>query len=284
MVSEEAREKGLAESYYVNAYKRFSTISSDSAESISIEGEASTPVAEFVEPLEIDLDGIGGSASFHDVSGEERRAEKYMTIERRIHTVGETDEPRDILLKALDKGDALYVASQLDDLNALDASDLKVGQTYTFGEAQFQVENNDVAPNRDTGHVVTVDINLSQTPYFTRRLISNPIEAQEVADLTAEQEPSLVVTPFEAQAVLISTELEDRGIDIPVVTPDALEGDIVEDVIVSLAVANDEEIVRPPVNDIGTLYTMLTAGESVTIVGDEQTLNRNSLTKRLTDL
>ncbi|WP_206750424.1 hypothetical protein, partial [Halorubrum sp. SS7] len=71
---------------------------------------------------------------------------EYMTIERRIHGVGETDGPRDILLKALDRGDALYVASQLDDLNALDATDLRVGQTYTFGEAQFRVENNDVAP------------------------------------------------------------------------------------------------------------------------------------------
>ncbi len=284
MVSEEAREKGLTESYYVNAYKRFSTISSESAESISIEGEASTPVAEFFEPLDIELDGIGGSASFHHVSGEEQRAEEYMTIERRIHAVGETDEPRDILLKAVDRGDALYVASQLDDLNALDATDLRVGQTYTFGEARFQVENNDVAPDRDMGHVVTVDINLSQTPYFTRRLISNPSEAQEVAELTAEQEPSLVVTPFEAQAVSISTELEDRGIDVPVVTPDALEGDIVEDVIVSLTVANDEEIVRPPVNNIETLYTLLTAGESVTVVGDEKTLKRNTLTERLTDL
>ncbi|WP_206750750.1 hypothetical protein, partial [Halorubrum sp. SP3] len=67
-------------------------------------------------------------------------------------------------------------------------------------------------------------------------------------------------------------------------TPDALEGDIVEDVIVSLTVANDEEIVRPPVNNIGTLYTLLTAGESVTVVGDKKTLKRNTLTKHLTDL
>lgn len=284
VVSEEAREKGLAESYYVNAYKRFSTVSSDSAESISIEGEASTPVAEFFEPLDIELDGIGGSASFHHVSGEEKQAEEYMTIEQRIHAAGETDEPRDILLKALDRGDALYVASQLDDLNALDASELKVGETYTFGEARFQVENNDVAPDRDTGHVVTVDINLSQTPYFTRRLISNPLEAKEVAELTADQEPSLVVTPFEAQAVSISMELEDRGVDVPVVTPDALEGNIVEDVIVSLTAANDEEIVRPPVNNIETIYALLTAGQSVTVVGDEGTLKRNTLTERLTEL
>lgn len=284
MVSEEAREKGLAESYFVNAYKRFKTISSDTATSISIEGEASMAMAEFFQPLDIGMNGIGGSASFHHVAGEERRAEEYMTIEHRIHAAGETDEPRDILLEALDRGDALYVASQLEDLNALDASELKVGQTYTFGEARFRVENNDIAPEREMGHVVTVDINLSQTPYFTRRLISNPKEAREVAELANEQCPSLVVTPFEAQAVAIISELEELGVDVPVVTPDALEGELVESAIVSLTVANDENIVRPPVSNIETLYTILTPAESVTIVGDEDTLKRNTLTERLTEL
>ena len=284
MVSEDAREKGLAESYFVNAYKRFSTISSDSATSVSIQGEAATPVADFFHPLDIDLNGVGGSASFQHVAGEEERAEEYMTIERRIHSAGETEHPRDIFLEAVDRGDALYVASQLDDLNAIDASELRVGQTYTFGEARFQVQNNDVAPNRETGHVVTVDINLSETPYFTRRLISNPQEAEAAAELAADQDPSIIVTPFEAQAVAIDTELDERGLDVPVVTLDALDGDIAESAIVSLTVANDENIVRPPVNNIETLYTLLTVAESVTILGDEETLARNMLTERLTDL
>lgn len=284
MVSEEAREKGLAESYYVNAHKRFSTISSDSATSISIKGEASTTIAEFFDPLGIDLDGIGGSASFHNVAGEEHQAGEYMTIERRIHAAGETEEPRDILLEAVDRGDALYVASQLDDLNALNASELRIGQIYTFGDARFRVENNDIAPDRDVGHVITVDISLSQTPYFTRRLISNPKEAREVAELAAEQDPSVVVTPFEAQAIAINSELDDLGSSVPVVTPDALEGEVAESAIVSLTVANDDKIVRPPVSNIETLYTLLTAGESVTIVGDGNTLKRNTLTERLTEL
>ncbi|MDS0259964.1 hypothetical protein NDI56_11215 [Haloarcula sp. S1CR25-12] len=284
MVSEDAREKGLAESYFVNAHKRFSTMSSDSATSISIQGEAASPVADFFEPLDTDLNGVGGSASFHHVPGEEKRAEKYMTIERRIHSAGETDQPRDIFLEAVDRGDALYVASQLDDLNAIDASEFRVGQTYTFGEARFQVENNDVAPNRETGHVVTVDINLAETPYFTRRLVSNPQEAEAAAELAANQDCSIIVTPFEAQAVAIGTELSERGLDIPVVTPDALDGDIAENAIVSLTVANDENIVRPPVNNIETLYTLLSAAEHVTILGDEETLARNTLTEQLIDL
>ncbi len=284
MISDEAREEGLAESYFVNAHKRFSTISSESISSVSITGEAATPISKFFDPLGINLKGIGGSASFHHVDGKERQAAEYMSVERRIHAAGEADEPRDIYLEALDRGDALYVASQLDDLNALDASELKVGQIYTFGEARFRVENNDIAPERETGHMVTVDISLSQTPYFTRRLVSNPEEARKAAEIANERNPSLIVTPFEAQAVEINTQLEEIGLDIPVSTPDVLEGEMVDNAIVSLTVANDENIVRPPVSNVETLYALLTSAESITIVGDEDTLKRNTLTKHLTEL
>jgi hypothetical protein len=89
-----------------------------------------------------------------------------------------------------------------------------------------------------------VNVPLRATPFLNRLLTHNPTEAEVVAQISREQDPDVVVTPFAAHANTIRGALSDKN--IPVRLPHELTGDYYESAVVSFGVSDPERIVSSP--------------------------------------
>lgn len=279
MISQEAREEGLGESYFVRSYRRFSRLESSSAQCVSFPGEIVSHAADIFQETDRNINGIDGTIQFEHVDAFSEATTNETTV---THTIeSQTDDPRYLRLRPKESVDALYINQQLNSLRTLDADTLRVGQTYTIGDVRFEVLTN--APNDSSAHEVEINIGIENTPYLSRRLLKNVDEAERIAELAARESPDRIVTPFVAQAQEIRYQIQQYDLDIPVQLPRELDGTIEDSAIVSLTTANDEHIPASNIANVETAYELLTSGRELLIVGHEPTISRNSIFKRLID-
>ncbi|WP_336365132.1 PD-(D/E)XK nuclease family protein [Halalkalicoccus salilacus] len=279
MVSGEAQDSRLAESYFTRLYRRFANVSNPDSQSLTLPAELTAKMTEGFSSLDIPISTIEGDVNFVDTEGATESVLSNTTLEYQFPCDTNQHEPRFLRLRPTEDVDATQIASAFDHLRSLDAQEFTVQNTYIIQDIQFEVKTNN--PIDADEHHVKVQIPVRSTPFLNRLLTHNPREAAAVVEVCAEENPEAVVTPFIAHANKLRKQLGEAGLDIPVLLPNEFSGEQLESTVVSLGVSDERRMVVPPVSRIETLYTILNSGKSVIVVGDKQTLERNSLLSTL---
>lgn len=275
LVSGEARESRLGEAYFNRLYRRFANIESESSQSVRVPAVMTTQIADAFTDLETPLTSVDGTVEFVRVDGTTDAAVAETTMTHHVDQSESEGEARFIRLSPEATVDAVQISHHLEQLRTLDASELTIHDTYTIQDIQYEVLTNN--PIDGDKHRLEVNVPVEATPYLHRRVTRNEAEAEKVAETCADRDVDVVVTPFVAHANAIRDRLGDADTDVPVRLPEQLTGEQTGTVIVSLAVSGADRIVRSPVSDIETLYTLLNAGRTIVLVGDRDTLERNSV-------
>lgn len=279
MVSGEAQEARLSEPYFNRLYRRFANIESGDSRSMQISGELTGTMATGFSELDLHHVAIDGEFDFVNTQGSVASAIGETTLEFHIPPASEGNDVRFVRLAPVDRVDALQITRAFQGLRNIDASSLTIQKTYTIQDIRFEVKTSNPIDNDD--HHLKINVPVHANPYLHRRLTQNEDEAETVANVCSDREPDLVVTPFAAHASAIRTKLNQKDFNIPVRLPAQLSGNHADSAVVSLAVTGEERIVAPPVSDIETLYTVFNCAQEITLVGDRNTLERNSLIARL---
>ncbi len=275
LVSGKARESPLGEMYFSRVFKHYSSVDSSNHICLEVPAELPGKLQDIFGRLDFDTKQISGTIDFVDSSGETTSAVSTTTIEEIVPRGNESSEARFIRLEPIENVDALQIAHQLEKLRTLNAGDLTIQNKYTIQDIRFRVLTNN--PIDGDAHRLEVNVPVESTPYLHRHLLRNESEVEAVINICKTEPPDIVVTPFVAHANSIRDALRKEGLEIPVRLPSGIDGKIRNKVIVSVAVADEKRIVSPPVSEIETLYTLLTTGQDITLVGDRSTLERNSI-------
>ena len=281
LVSGKARESPLGEMYFSRVFKHYSSVDSRNHICLQVPAELPGELQGIFSRLDFDTEQIPGSIDFVNSSGETNTAISSTTIEEIIPRGNESSEARFIRLEPVENVDALQITHQLEQLRTLDAGDLTIQNKYTIQDIRFRVLTNN--PIDGDAHRLEVNVPVESTPYLHRHLLKNESEVEEVVDICQTELPDMVVTPFVAHANSIRDGLRAEGLEVPVRLPSEIDGKIRDKVILSAAVADEKRAVSPPVSEIETLYTLLTTGQDITLVGDRTTLERNSVFSSLLD-
>lgn len=279
MVSGEARDARLDEAYFNRLYRRFANIESDDSQSVRMDAELTQTMESAFSGLELDSTRIEGGFEFVDTDGTAATAIGETSLEYQVPAPDEDDETRFIRLEPVDQVDAVHISQALQQLRTLEASTLTFGETYTIQDIRFKVRTSN--PIDSDQHRLKVSIPVHSSPYLHQRLTQNNAEAEKVAEVCNDVSPEVVVTPFVAHANAIKKELVKSGENIPVRLPSQLSGSHTDSAVVSLAVTGEERVVTPPVSEIEQLYTCFNCAQDIKLVGDRDTLERNSLINRL---
>lgn len=279
MVSGEAQDSRLAESYFTRLYRRFANVANSDSQSFTVPAELTTEMAEGFSSLDIPISTIEGDVSFVNSEGATESVLSSTTLEYQFPCNTDEHEPRFLRLRPTEDVDATQISSAFDDLRSLDAQEFTVQNTYTIQDIQFEIKTNN--PLNGDEHQLKVQMPIRSTPSLNRLLTHNPREAATVAEVCEEEKPDAVVTPFAAHANTLRKQLGEADVDTAVLLPNELPGGQLNSTVVSLGVSDKRRMVVPPVSKIETLYTVLNSGKSVTLVGDKQTLERNSVLSTL---
>lgn len=275
LVSGKARESSLGEGYFSRVFKYYSSVDNTNHKSLQLPSELPGEMQEIFNRLDFDSEAIPGTIDFVDVSGETTTAVLSTSIKEIVPQADESKEARFIRLEPTENVDALQISHGLEQLRTLDGGDLTIQNEYTIQDIRFRVLTNN--PIDGDAHKLEVNVPVESTPYLHRHLLKNDSEAETVANVCRTKEPEAVVTPFVAHANGLRELFREEGLDIAVKLPSELNGEIKNNVIVSTAIADKKRAVSPPVSEIETLYAVLNAAENITIVGDQKTLERNSV-------
>ncbi|MCO8242976.1 PD-(D/E)XK nuclease family protein [Haladaptatus sp. AB643] len=272
IISEEAQEEGLSESYFVQSFNRFANLESESAQCLTIPSKLPDPAFRvFGERFE-GCSSIGGSVQFKHVSGEDEAPLTETTITKELPC--SEDEPRYLRLKPQEPVSAMYISRKLGNLRVFDAEKLRMGRTYTIAEIRFEVLTS--APADGDVHELDVNVPLRNSPYLNRRLLANKKEAEEAVKVAKQKNVDAILTPFVSQAQDIQCRL-DASDGINVYLPSELDDEILDSAVLSTTTANEERVVADPLTNPEIMYELLTAARNLTVVGDKTTLERNSL-------
>lgn len=274
MMSGEARKSRLNESYFNRVYRRFANVENPDSQSLVVPAELTEPMEDTFRNLDVPISSIPGEVDFIQAQGTTTSAITQTTLEYRFACDTE-DKARFLRLKPVENVDAPQIARAFDNLRAIDADEFTIRETYTIQDIRFKVKTNNPVDGEE--HQVKIHIPVQATPFLNRLLTHNPEEADAVADVCAQRDVDAVVTPFVAHANTLRKKLPEHGIDVSVHLPKELAGEQLESTIVSFGISDERRMVVPPVNDIETLYAVLNSGREVTVVGDRQTLERNSI-------
>lgn len=274
MMSGEARKSRLNESYFNRVYRRFANVENRDSKSLVVPAELTEPMEDTFRNLDVPISSIPGEVDFIQAQGTTTSAITQTTLEYRFPCDTE-DNARFLRLKPVENVDAPQIARAFDNLRAIDADEFTIRETYTIQDIRFKVKTNNPVDGEE--HQVKIHIPVQATPFLNRLLTHNPEEADAVADVCAQRDVDAVVTPFVAHANTLRKKLPEHGIDVSVHLPKDLAGEQLESTIVSFGISDERRMVVPPVNDIETLYVVLNSGREVTVVGDRQTLERNSI-------
>jgi hypothetical protein len=280
MISGEARDSQLGESYFDRLYHRFASVDSPGSQSLVVPAELTAPMHDAFSDLDIPISSVEGSVDFINVDGTTTKSFTQTTLEYQFPCDASDKESRFVRLRPVENVDAPHIAKAFDELRTIDANELTIHNKYTIQDIRFKVETNN--PVEGTEHQIKIQLPVYTTPFLNRLLTHNPTEASKVAEICDEREPDAVVTPFVAHANKIQQQLAEQGIDqVPVCLPEELTGEQFGTTIVSLGVADEDRMVTPPINRVEILYMLLNSGVEVFLVGDRQTLERNSILKEL---
>ncbi|GAB3680413.1 hypothetical protein GCM10028857_03100 [Salinarchaeum chitinilyticum] len=275
LVSGNARESSLGEAYFSRAFKHYASVESDNCDSLQVPAELPGEMEDIFSRLDFAAEQIPGSVDFVDAGGEATTAISSTTIEETIPRADEQNEARYIRLEPIESVDALQISYRLEQIRTLDAGDLTIQNEYTLQDIRFRILTNN--PIDGDSHQLEVNVPIESTPYLHRHLLQNSAEVETVVDVCQSDQPDIVVTPFVAHANSIRDAFREENMNVPVKLPSELDGNIRNEVVVSTAIADENRAVSPPVSEIETLYTVLSAAQDVTIVGDRTTLERNSV-------
>jgi len=279
MVSGEARESRLSEGYFNRLYRRFANIENPDSQSLAVPAELPGPMADAFSGLDIHTTRIQGSVDFVAADGSAATALTETNMEYRVPCRESGSGARFLRLEPAEEVDALQIAHALDDIRTLDADALTIQNEYTIQDIRFTVLTNN--PIDGDHHRLEVNVPIRATPFLNRLLTHNPEEAAAVVDACMDRDPDVVVTPFVAHANTVRDRLADADSDVPVRLPHELTGDYYDTAVVSLGVSDPTRVVSPPISEIEVLYTVLTAAKHSILVGDRETLERNSVLKSL---
>jgi len=275
MLSDAANASDLAQPYFTKAFERYSIVDSSTANSVRFTGAASEQT---IQTLDSDrLEPIDGQIRFVDSQSSESLPEQDTTFETSLES-GES-YPRRLEFELVDPAsDILDIESIFGDQTELPIDTIERGEIYVVNETRLRCRTVDSLDNNQaTSHRVIVHVPLSRSLFFKKQLLSNPAEADLIADLAVQERPDRIITPFAGQATRIRAALAEVDLEIPVLLPRQLDGTTVNSTIVSMTVGNDNREIHPPTANYETLYLALTSGQDVTLVGDADTLSANRL-------
>jgi len=280
LLSQKAATADLTEPYFKRAFDRYVAVDTDDVETVRLAGNASEPAVGVLGDNRLEsLDK--GTVDFVACDGSEQLATETMTVETSIQCAG--DPARQITFELVNPSStAADIGPIFEDREQLDATSFEPGEEYILSETTLRcIEKSDVDNDEAVLHRVTIELSVSSTPFLTTRLLSNPAEASKAANVAIEGDADVVFTPFTAQASLIRDGLDELGSDIPVQITSEWAGTIEKTAVISPTVANKKQLIHPPLNQFETLYTLLSAGIDMTIVGNRETLRSNDIIRDL---
>jgi hypothetical protein len=274
VLSEEAARTSLAEPYFQQAYERYSMVKTDAATALSAGGTAPKLIADILDDNR--LDSSAGTAKFVHVDGCAQHPSESIRFET---FVGNADDNPSVLdFELVDTSTNLVdVEEVFEDQASLDERAFEVGKTHAISDTRLKCTAKRARQTKNSAsHRIRIEVPTSRSVFFRNRLLTNDAEATRVAEIVKNDPVDRVVTPFSAQAQLISQKLgEENEAEVSVLNQ--VSGNCDGHAVVSLVVANDERRVYPPVSDYEALYCVLTAGEELTVIGHEPTLSANNL-------
>jgi hypothetical protein len=279
MVSKEAVENGLAESYYAWAQQQYASLPVEDAASLQLEGEANA----FVQKLEPSgpWSTVNTTFSFLDVQGSEDV--EFESFEFQITLPTHSETPHRLVLDVSNTtADPFAVQDALLERDRLEIDLLPDQEIAVIEELPVFVAEKTRLENQYTDeHTIVIKGATIDTPQFSEAFLHNRIEAKVVAQAATSNPPDVIVTPYAMHATELREQLDKLGLDVPVILPGDLTGTIYTDAIVSFGVSHPQGILRPPLTDPDVLYMILSCAESITLVGDEETLASKDLLRWL---
>ncbi|WP_142860640.1 PD-(D/E)XK nuclease family protein [Salinigranum halophilum] len=279
MLSPAARNEGLAESYFAWGHSRYQSVPASEATSLSFGGHGNT----FLEELYPDTtwEPHETSFTFLPVSGTD--ATDLDTLELHASVRAESGDAHQFVFDTTHTTANPYeVQASFIERTQLDDEAFVQGEVYLIDDHSLHlVEKERLADEETASHKIIIQAEAEEVSALTESFLYNRQEAGVVASVVAESNPDVVVTPFAAQANAIQSQLVDRGLEVPVMLADQLNGTRYDSAIVSFAVANDINVLRPPLTEPGTLYQLLSCADDIVLVGDRETVGSKDLLKRL---
>lgn len=284
MVSSEASDRGLDRSYFEWAHHRYATVPVEEAVSLRFSGHGNQFIREMFE--DESFDELNATLSFFGIEGTESTGTDEMTLRAAIRA--RSGIGKDLVFDVTHtSANPFEVQRAFVEREYLDATNLPGSGSMLIDDYPLQLTEKQPLEEAEnpSSHRVTIKANPDAIPAFSEAFLYNRPEATIVAKLANEYDPDIIVSPFEAHANEIVSQLKSEGVDIPVVLPRALDGAIVDRAIVSFAVANDAGILHPPLTDPDTLYALLSCANDLLMVGNEKTLrSKDAIEKLVTEM
>ena len=280
MLSSAASEASL-DAFFQQEFERYRSFPTEQVASLQLEGEAPPALELFYR--EGPWTSIDGELEFLDIEGDEETAVGTVELETTVSAA--SGAGRRLVFDVTDTSISPIEAYELfEDRIELDSTALREEAIAVIDEQSLYLESKErLDGERSPHHQVVIRTVASELPQFSRALLSNRIAEQIVAEVAADRDTDLVVTPFERHATHIKRLLDERDIDVPVRRPEELDGTIAEHAIVSFATSNSPGIVRPPLDEPTVLYPLLASARNLTLVGNERTLTSKDLFERLVE-
>jgi CRISPR/Cas system-associated exonuclease Cas4 (RecB family) len=280
MLSTTANEAGLG-LFFEQEFERYRSFPTAENVSLQLEGEAPRALQMFYQ--DGPWDPLDGELTFLDIQGDEETAVEEVELEARVSAAN--GPGRRLVFDVTDTPLSPMAAQELfEDRIELDATALREDGIVVIDDESLYLRSKERLDGENpTHHEVVIRTVASELPQFSRALLSNRIAEQIVVEVVKGDDPDLVVTPFERHATQIKRQLVDEGIGVPVRRPEELDGTIAGHAVVSFATSNDAGIVRPPLDDPTVLYSLLTSGRDLTMVGNERTLDSKDVFEQLID-
>jgi hypothetical protein len=280
MLSSAASEASL-DAFFQQEFERYRSFPTEQVASLQLEGEAPPALELFYR--EGPWTSIDGELEFLDIQGDEETAVGTVELETTVSAA--SGAGRRLVFDVTDTPISPIEAYELfEDRIELDSTALREEAIAVIDEQSLYLESKErLDGERSPHHQVVIRTVASELPQFSRALLSNRIAEQIVAEVAADRDTDLVVTPFERHATHIKRLLDERDIDVPVRRPKELDGTIAEHAIVSFATSNSPGIVRPPLDEPTVLYPLLASARNLTLVGNERTLTSKDLFERLVE-
>ncbi|WP_267644018.1 PD-(D/E)XK nuclease family protein [Haloarchaeobius amylolyticus] len=267
--------------YFETEFERYRSFPTSDAVSLQISGEAPPALRQFYRdgPWE----ALDGDLAFLSVQGDEETVLETVELESTVPAA--SGSGKRLVFDVTDTPLSPMAAHELfENRIELDATALQSESVVVLDDESLYLESKTpLDGGTPSHHSVVVRAVAAELPQFSRALLSNSIAERIVAEVVDQRDPDVVVTPFERHATGIKRELMERGMDVPVKRPESLDGTIVDHAVVSFATANDTGIVRPPLDDAAVLYSMLSSGRNLTMVGNGPTLRSKDVFDRLID-
>jgi hypothetical protein len=281
LLSRAATDAGL-DVYFRQQFDRYRSFPTDETVSLQLEGGAPPALRQFYP--EGPWREVDGEVQFLNVAGDEETTIDTVDLEASVPAASGVGLR--LVFDVTDTPISPMAAQELFESRLeLDATRLREQSTVVLDDESLYLRSK--APLESEGsthHQVVIRAVATELPQFGRALLANGIAEQIVTRVADNDDPDVIVTPFERHGARIARRLAEEGLDVPVRRPEELDGTVVDHAVVSLATANEAGIVRPPLDDPTVLYPLLASGRTLTLVGNGRTLRSKDVFENLIDV